>query len=223
LIRNLDEEEEEEEEAYNKKIVFEVTEEKRERVVKREMKRINKDIFIGGLTNLKATIPLAFKIVFLNHHRLYIAISAGIFATFWIIFNVFDQLLFFSPVITFYLPDDAINGFILTNITSVLMGILVAMNVYVIRNSKLRLDKSIFSGSIIGIASSACASCSSIGFLIISTFGGFGITATDFLTNYQTPLRMVSIALLLWALYSVHNRITKSCILNTFTNNRKQQ
>ncbi len=168
------------------------------------------------VSNLRTSIPLAFEMVFQN--RVYIAIAGAIFAIFWIIFNVFDQLLFFSPVVTFYLPDDAIAGFILTNITSVLMGILVAMNVYVIRNSKLRLDKSLFSGSILGIASSACASCSSIGFLVITTFGGFGIVVTDFLTNYQTPLRIVSIGILVWALYSVHNKITKPCILNRFTN-----
>jgi hypothetical protein len=109
------------------------------------------------------------------------------------------------------------------NVTSILMGILVAMNVYVIRNSKLRLDKSMVSGSILSIASSACASCSSIGFLVISTFGGFGIVATDFLTNYQTPLRIASICVLLWALYSVYNRITKSCILdNAFIGVRKR-
>jgi hypothetical protein len=186
------------------------------------MKRINNHIFMGGLKNVITTMPLSFRMVFSNHH-IYIVISACIFTTFWIIFNVFDQLLFFSPIITFYLPDDAVNGFVLTNIISVLMGVLVAMNVYIFRNSKLRLDKSIFSGAILGIFSSACASCSSIGFLIISTFGGIGILATDFLTNYQTPLRVVSIALLLWALYSVHNRITISSCVNTFSNIRKQQ
>ena len=170
-----------------------------------------------SISNLKTTIPLSFRMVFQN--RLYIAIAAAVFTIFWIAFNVFDQLLFFSPVITFYLPDDAIAGFILTNITSVLMVILVAMNVYVIRNSKLRFDKSLFSGSILGIASSTCASCSSIGFLVISSFGGFGIVATDFLTNYQTPLRIVSKVILLWALYSVHNMIRKPCIFNRFTNN----
>jgi hypothetical protein len=174
-----------------------------------------------SLSNLKTTIPLSFKMVFQN--RLYIAIAAAVFTIFWIAFNVFDQLLFFSPVITFYLPDDAIAGFILTNITSVLMGILVAMNVYVIRSSKLKLDKSLFSGSILGIASSACASCSSIGFLVISTFGGFGIFATDFLTNYQAPLRIVSITILLWALYTVHNKITKPCTFNALTNNNHEK
>lgn len=174
------------------------------------------------ITNLKVTIPLAFKMVFCN--CLYIAIAAGVFVTFWVIFNVFDQLLFFSPIVVFYLPDDAVSGFIITNITSVLMGILVAMNVYVVRNAKIRLDKSLFSGSILGIASSACASCSSIGFLLISTLGGFGIFATDFLTNYQTPLRLVSIAILLWALYSVHNKITKPCIFNDkYPKNKGQQ
>src|SRR5437588_8269544 len=174
-----------------------------------------------SLSSLKTTIPLSFRMVFQN--RLYIAIAAAVFTIFWIAFNVFDQLLFFSPVITFYLPDDAVAGFILTNITSVLMGILVAMNVYVIRSSKLKLDKSLFSGSILGIASSACASCSSIGFLVISTFGGFGILATDFLTNYQTPLRIVSIAILLWALYTVHDKITKPCIFDTVTSNQQQK
>ncbi len=78
-----------------------------------------------SLSNLKTTIPpLSFKMVFQN--RLYIAIAAAVFTIFWIAFNVFDQLLFFSRVVTFYLPDDATAGFILTNITSVLMGILVA-------------------------------------------------------------------------------------------------
>jgi len=125
-------------------------------------------------------------------------------------------------VLAFYLPDDAAVGFIITNITSALMGILIAMNVYVIRNSKIKLDKSLFSGSILGVATSACASCSSIGFLVISTFGGFGVFATDFLTNYQIPLRIVSITILLWALYSVHYKIAKPCaVRNTFHSNEQ--
>lgn len=180
------------------------------------------NVIKGKLASLKTTIPIAFKIVFSN--PFYIAIAGTVSTIFWIVFNSFDQLLFFSPIITFYLPDDAITGFILTNITSILMGILVAMNVYVIRNSRIKLDKSLLSGSILGIASSACASCSSISFLVISIFGGFGTVATDLLTNYQTPLRIVSICILLWALYSVQNRITKSCIINNvFTNTQKRQ
>jgi len=174
-----------------------------------------------SISNLKTTIPFAFKIVFQN--RVHIVIAVAVFTIFWIAFNIFDQLLFFSPVVTFYLPDDAMAGFILTNLISMLMGILVAMNIFAIRNSKLKLDKSLFSGSILGIASSTCASCSSIGFLVISAFGGFGILATDFLTNYQTPLRIVSIAILLWASYTVHNKITKPCTFNALTDNNHEK
>lgn len=52
----------------------------------------NKNNTLTGLTRVKTTIPLAFRIVFLKCR--YIAIAA-VFTTFWIIFNVFDQLLFF--------------------------------------------------------------------------------------------------------------------------------
>jgi hypothetical protein len=194
-----------------KTIMFANRKEEKEKNI--EVKPIN-DNLLTTLTSLKTTIPRVFRMVFSN--PLYIAIPAAVFTTFWIVFNVFDQLLFFSPIVTFYLPDDAVTGFILTNITSVLMGILVTLNVYIIRNSmNLKLDKSIFSGSILAIASSACASCSSIGFLVISMFGGFGIITIDLLTNYQTPLRMISIVILLWALYHTHNRIIKPCAIPT--------
>ncbi len=174
-----------------------------------------------GLADLKFTMPIAFKMVFSNF--IYVIISTTVFIAFWIIFNVFDQLLFFSPIVAFYLPDDAVNGFIISNITSILMGILVAMNVYIVRNSKLKLDKSLFSGSILGITSSACASCSSIGLVLISTFGGFGIIVTDFLTNYQFWIRILSIFFLLWALYSVHKRVTISCLINPNKNSKNKE
>lgn len=171
-------------------------------------------------THLKKTIPLVFKMVYFSNPFFYIGISVAVFAIFWAIFNIFDQLLFFSPILYFYLPDDAITGLILTNISAILLGITVSMNIYVFKNSRVRLDKSLISGSILGIASSACASCSSIGFLIISTFGGAGIIATGFLTNYQFPLRVLSIVIVAGSLYAVHNRITKSCILDPSTKSR---
>ena len=156
----------------------------------------------------------AFKIVYGTNPPLHFLITAFAFSVFWIIFNVLDQLLFFSPILYFYVPDDAITGFILTNIIAFILGIVVTMNVYVIRNSNLKLDKALFSGSFMGVASSLCASCSSIGFLVISTFGGAGIVVTGFLSNYQTPLRLLSLVVLIWGLYSVVNRITKSCAVN---------
>jgi len=138
-------------------------------------------------------------------------------AMFWIVFNVFDQLLFFSPIVIFYLPDDAVIGFILATVTSILLGIVISMNVYVFRHSKLKIGLASFlSGSTVSVLSSTCASCSSLGFLLISVFGGTGVVASSFLSNYQTPLRVLSVALLIWALMSISNK-SKSCIIKQQT------
>ena len=51
-------------------------------------------------------------------------------------------------------------------------------------------------GSIVGSVAGAC-SCGPVGFAVISTFGSVGATATAFLTNYETPLRIIAIAILI--------------------------
>ena len=166
---------------------------------------------------------LSIKIVFNNW--IHIAMAGAVAAIFWIIFNIFDQLLFFSPVFVFYLPQDALVGFILSNITAILLGIVVSMNIYVLKHSdRSRISlTSFFSGSTISVLSSTCASCSSLGFLLVSTFGGVGITASTILSNYQIPLRIVSIALLTWALYSIGSKLTKNCSINyKIANNNKK-
>ena len=156
----------------------------------------------------------AFKIAYGSNPTLYIGLTILIFTLFWIFFNVFDELLYFSPILYFYLPNDAIAGFILSTASALLLGVVVSMNIYLLGNSSIKLDKSLISSSFLTILSSACASCSSIGFVLISTFGSAGIIATAFLTNYQIPLRLVSIGILILALYSVCNRTTNNCSLS---------
>jgi len=157
----------------------------------------------------------AFTIVYSSNPILYFGLTVLVFTSFWIFFNVFDELLFFSPIVYFYLPNDAVVGFILSNISAFLLGIVVSMNIYLLKNSKIRLGKSLISSSFLAILSSTCASCSSIGFVIISTFGGAGIIATAFLTNYQIPLRLISIGIMILALYTVYRRVTNSCSLDS--------
>jgi hypothetical protein len=146
---------------------------------------------------------------------LYVLIAGIVTSVFWILFNIFDQLLFFSPIIIFYLPDDAILSFVISNITAILLGIIISMNIYVFKYSNLRINlTSLFSWSSISVISSACASCSSIGLLLVTTLGGIGVYALTFLSNYQIPLRIVSILLLIWAYYSSSNKLTKGCTFN---------
>ena len=156
----------------------------------------------------------AFKIVYGSNPIIYIGLAVLVFVLFWIFFNVFDELLYFTPIFYFYIPDDAIVGFILSTASAILLGVIIPMNIYLLRNSSIKLDKSLISGSFLTLITSVCASCSSIGFIIISTFGSAGIIATAFLTNYQTPLRLVSLGILVLALYTVCSRIVNSCSIN---------
>jgi hypothetical protein len=160
------------------------------------------------------SIPLSVKVVFST--PTYILIAAAVAIPFWILFNVFDQLIFFEPIWIFYLPDDAVTGFVLMTMISILLGMIISMNVYVITHSKLKISrKSLFSGSSLSIISGVCSSCSSVGFLLISTFGSVGIVASNLLTIYQIPLRIISVAILIFALYSIHKRITQSCVMSS--------
>ena len=156
---------------------------------------------------------LSLRIVFRN--PLYVALATAIAILFWVAFNVLDDLLFFSPILAFYIPDDAITSFILSNVTSVLLGFVVAMNVYVLRHTGTKINKaSLFSGSSLSVIASACASCSSLGFFLISTFGSVGVFTSTILSNYQVPLRLISIGLLFWASYSASKRLSTSCMLD---------
>ena len=171
-------------------------------------KSLVKQSLIQKLVSILASLRLVFS------HWTYITLAGTIAAIFWIIFNVVDQLLFFYPIIIFYLPEDAILGFILSSTTASILGMVVSMNVYVFRHSrdiKYMNATSFFSGSSIGILSSTCASCTSLGFLLASTLGGAGLTLSTILSNYQTPLRILSIMLLIWAFYSVSIRLNKGC------------
>lgn len=176
------------------------------------MTKINKKIFV--ISSIGWKIPFAFKMVYLSNIPVYFGISFIVFLSFWIFFNMADQLLFFSPFFYFYIPSDAIIGFTITNVSAILLGMVIALNIYAFRTTKIKINKSLLSGSILGISSAACASCSSIGFLIISTFGSFGIITTGFFTNYQIPLRLLSIVAILVSMLILVNRITTNCKMN---------
>lgn len=163
---------------------------------------------------------------------------------FWILFASFDQLLFFSPILTFYLPEDAIENFILSSITAAILGMVISMNVYALnqrrhhsssmknikkskKTSITSTASSLFSGSSLSILSTVCASCSSsLGFILTSIFGtGLGISVSTFLSNYQAPLRVVSVLILLWSWYSISKGIAYEnsyCSIANNDNNKRQ-
>lgn len=156
---------------------------------------------------------MAFRMVFSS--KAYVALAVAVTVVFWLIFNILDGILLLSPPAFYYpIPDDALSGFALSHITAALVGIVVSMNVYLFRGVKIGGARTSFlSGSTLGTVSSMCAGCSSVGFYLAATFGTAGVAASTFLSNYQLPLRLLAIGLLIWAYYSAHSRITKSCAL----------
>ena len=67
-----------------------------------------------------------------------------------------------------------------------------------------------FIGSIIGASAGAC-SCGSIGFAVISVFGAVGGAATAFLANYEIPLRLLSIAILVGTYFYMVRGLNTEC------------
>ena len=112
--------------------------------------------------------------------------------------SVISEFIFFEPYFVTHIPSGSELGFILITILSGLSALVISMNLFRIinlKNSKQKMSGSIF-GTVIGSAAGAC-SCGPIGFAVISTFGSVGATATAFLTNYEIPIRVIAIAILI--------------------------
>ena len=61
-------------------------------------------------------------------------------------FSFFDQLLFFSPILVFYLLRDAIGNFILSLITTGILGMVISMNIYGQQQITTNSDQPVTSG-----------------------------------------------------------------------------
>ncbi|MBI5859800.1 MAG: hypothetical protein HZB73_03715, partial [Nitrosarchaeum sp.] len=95
---------------------------------------------------------------------------------------------------------------------SMLSALVIPMNVYrinILKKSRGKISGSVF-GSFIGSVAGAC-SCGPIGFTVISTFGSAGATALAFLTNFELPIRIGSIALLGVTYYATVKSLKIEC------------
>ena len=126
--------------------------------------------------------------------------------------SILAEFLFIEPFIVFYIIEDSAISFALIISISVKSAIVIPMNVYrikILQKNTAKIGGSIL-GSIIGASAGIC-SCGPIGFSIISTFGTVAGTATAFLTNYEIPLRLVSLGLLCLVYYTTIRSISVEC------------
>ena len=149
------------------------------------------------------------KLVFLNYRysTISILITFGLFFS----LSIVSEYLFIEPYVVFSVYPETAFNFSLIVIISILAGMVVGMNIFRVRLvKKVRKIGSSITGTIIGASAGAC-SCGPIGFSIITTFGTTGSIASSFLTNYEIPLRLISIAILVLVLWTTLKSISREC------------
>ena len=125
---------------------------------------------------------------------------------------VISEYLFLDPYIIGHIPQGTELGLVLIVILSMLSALVIPMNIYrinILKKSKGKMSGSVFS-SFIGSVAGAC-SCGPIGFAVVSTFGSVGATALSFLTNFELPIRVGAIGLLVFTYYTTVKSLKIEC------------
>ena len=123
-----------------------------------------------------------------------------------------SEFIFLEPYFVTHIPSGSELGFTLIVVLSGLSGLVISMNLFRIvnlKNSKHKMSSSIF-GTFVGSAAGAC-SCGPIGFAVISTFGSVGATTTAFLTNYELPIRIIAITILVITYFTTIKSLKTEC------------
>ena len=153
-----------------------------------------------------------FKLVFSNYT--YIFISAIIFLVLFFPLSIISEHLFLEPYVIFSIYSDTAFNFSLILILSVIAGIVVSMNIFRIKLiKKVKKIGTSITGTVVGASAGAC-SCGPIGFSVITTFGTSGSIASSFLTNYEIPLRLISIGILFLVLLTTMKSLSTECKIN---------
>ena len=142
----------------------------------------------------------------------YVLLAGIIFVCMLIPLSILSEFLFIEPFFVIHVIEDRAFGFTLLVAISFMSAVVIPMNIYRIRTlqkSTAKIGGSLL-GSIIGASAGIC-SCGPIGFSIISTFGTVAGTATAFLTNYEIPLRLISLGLLCLVYYTTAKSISIEC------------
>ena len=138
--------------------------------------------------------------------------SSIIFSFMLIGLLVISEYLFLDPYLVGHIPQGTELGLVLIVILSILSALVIPMNIYrinILKKSKGKMSGSVFS-SFIGSVAGAC-SCGPIGFAVVSTFGSVGATALSFLTNFELPIRVGAIGLLVFTYYTTVKSLKIEC------------
>ena len=132
----------------------------------------------------------------------------------WIVFNYFDQSLFFTPYFVFYIPKEGTLNFVLSSTTSILLALVLSLNIYHLRysiatrkNKHCRISLHAIP-AVFSILSSVCLGCSVyMSAFVVSLVGSIGVGVLSLLYSYNLSIRLLSLALLVYSLYFLNKSI----------------
>jgi hypothetical protein len=163
------------------------------------------------MMSINSMYRTSLKLVFSN--PLYLITSVSVFVAMLVFLLYARGLLFFQPYLVFQLPPELTLNFVLIVITSGFMGLVSSMTIYqvLMQKASTKSTSSGVLGSLVGMGTGVCTSCTQIGFAIISILGTTGATALSFMSHYEIPLRVISIALLVLSYFLITKSIVSKC------------
>lgn len=152
---------------------------------------------------------LALKIVFSNFR--YIVLFVIFFVGLFLPLIYATEYLFFEPYFLFYIAEYEVLNFLSIVVICALTGLVLSMSIYRIRflQASTKKLRSGILGSIIGAGAGAC--CGGIGIALISILGAVGGVATSILTNFEIPLRVISIGILVFTYFMIVKDLNREC------------
>ena len=144
----------------------------------------------------------------------YLALFVLFFASLFLPLIYVTEYLFFEPYLLFYVAEYEILNFLSIVIICAMTGLVLSMSIYRIRflQASTKKLRSGLLGSILGAGAGAC--CGGIGVALISIFGAVGGVATSVLTNFEIPLKIVSIAILVFTYFMIVRDLNRECKVN---------
>lgn len=142
----------------------------------------------------------------------YAAMGAGVCTAMAVPLLALSGFVFFEPQLAWNAYPGEESRLALIAALSALSGIVIPMNAYrviAMRAPGRRLGGGA-AGAAIGAAAGACG-CGPIGLAMFSTFGAAGAAAAAFLTNYEVPIRLASIAVLCAAYWTTSRSLGSEC------------
>ena len=143
--------------------------------------------------------------------------AVAVATLFGVAFLYFDGILFFAPMLIFYLPPGLFQVFAIDSAISVLSGSAIVLSYYQLRNLPSTTNKSAkvgFAGVIAALIAGACPCYYLVPLLAAAGGVGGALGAFVILLNMdQLPIKLASLALLTFVSVTTERGLKASCAM----------